>query len=226
MSRFIGEKQGFRGQQSFNYRANPGEFRHPLRVRITRAVAGTLPTVAQFMQPPPDGFARDSHAAPRAEFHSQRRATPSCPAPPKGGRRTLDEGKHRPLERRDAARRLAFNLGLSQPSLAAPVSRDHAVNARPRAEQEGRNLGRRASLRTQQQDMQREQVAIASSAQLLQHCGLFVGSNLKYRFSGHRRVTSSTSVGSHLPMYQKVAVCANLIRFDLEPKLSFIFHLA
>jgi hypothetical protein len=67
---FIGEKQGFRGQQPFHNGANASEFGDPLRVVVTRHMPRPLPHITDLVQPPPDGFARDFNFAPRLQLRA------------------------------------------------------------------------------------------------------------------------------------------------------------
>jgi len=192
---FVGEKQGVCGLQPFNYGADAGEFGDPLRVIIPRDVARSLPHITDICQPPPDGFARDGDRALRAELESERLTTPPHPTPPVSGRRTLEQREQRPLQARQTTRRLALCGGVTPPPLATSVSSDHAVHARPRAEEECGNLRWRAPLSAQHQDVEGEQVTIARGAQLAQHLLLFAKWYLKYRFPRHSEFTSDIRLG-------------------------------
>ncbi len=188
MSRFVSEKQGFRGQQPFNYRADAGEFSTPLNIIITRYMARSFPSVTKFVQPASERLTRNRDTAARVEFQRQRATTPSRATPAEVLRCALDDGDERPLERRQPTRRLAFCARVYQPPLTAFISCHHTVHTRARAKEKPGNLGRRASLRAQHQDMERKQVAIARGAKFREHRALFVNGNIEYGFSRHRLV--------------------------------------
>jgi hypothetical protein len=62
-----------------------------------------------------------------------------------------------------------------------------AIDAGPRAKQEVGNLGRTFTARQQEQDLKREQMAIAAAADFAEHPGLLLSRNFKYFGLGHRQ---------------------------------------
>src|SRR5262249_37264560 len=99
----------------------------------------------------------------------------------------------------------------------------HAIDTRARTEQHGRNLAWPMTRRTQQEQVQRQQIAIASAPQFGQHAGLLRRRNIHYRYPRHGRSSLIAQEVSQLLMYQRVLFCANLLWFDLASVfLSFL----
>lgn len=193
---FVGEKQGFCRQQPLDQRTNASEFHDSLLIIVTRHMARPLPRVAKFMKPALDGLAGNARATSRFEFKGQSGTTPSSSTPPEGRWRTPHNRAQGAFERRPVWLRCACGWRTVEPSLATLIGVNNSVDAGARAEQAGSNLGRRSPLRAQQQNVEREQVAVASGAQFLEQRGLFVGRYVKYRFPRHRQFTNDKGLGS------------------------------
>ena len=63
--------------------------------------------------------------------------------------------------------------------------------------------------------MESQQVAIAGAAQLGHHAGLLGHRNIHYRRFGHSRSSLITRLVWSPSIYQRVHLCANLLRFAL-----------
>ncbi len=125
-----------------------------------------LPDVIETVQPAADLLWRDGEATPGQQFGGQGGTTPPCATPAESARRTFQDREQRALQRREVASDRARLPHLisgrgTLGDLAAAVGFDRPIDARPRAEEEGGNLGRGAPLRTEQQDVEREQIAKA-----------------------------------------------------------------
>lgn len=84
----------------------------------------------------------------------------------------------------------------SQVELAAPVGCDRAIDAGARAEERTGDGCWRPTRRAEQQNMEPEQMSIASAPQLGQHLLLFDNGDVKYRVSRHSRFTNDKGLDS------------------------------
>ncbi len=184
-------------RQSLTEMADARQLRDPVGVVVPRRVPGALPRITQLMEGAPEGLARDPKAALRRQLQRERLATPARPAPAIGLWRPLEHGHKRTLPTEQLGRRLGGRRRApSAVDLPALISGDGAINARARAEETVSNLRRRVPLRTQEQDVESKQVAVAGLAQLAEHPLLFFAGNLKYGFSRHRRFFSDHQFAS------------------------------
>ena len=194
------EKRRILGQ-SLDQVANPRQLRGSLRIIITCGVACPFPRITEVVvQGAPDGLARDRVAPLRRELQTKCGTAPASATPAAGTWRPSEDGDERALPatqlRRGWSPRRWLILRPARRELTSPVSSDRAVDATARAEENISNLGRREAARTQEQNVQPQQVTIAGLAQFGEHLLLFFSWELKYRFSRRRRPTSDIRFGS------------------------------
>src|SRR5215208_1879261 len=77
------------------------------------------------------------------------------------------------------------------------ISRDNAIDRRTRAEQEGSDLGRRATSGTKQQDVQSEQITVTCLSELRKHLFLLRLRDVKYGRVGHSLFSEKNRVFSN-----------------------------
>ena len=90
--------------------------------------------------------------------------------------------------------RMVAIVGEVKASEMSTISRDNAVDGRARAEQESGNLSGRTSSGTKQQDVQSEQVTVASVPELRKHLVLLEMRNIEYGRVGHSLFSETNRV--------------------------------
>src|SRR5262245_40026048 len=176
--------------QPFSMPPNPGHAFHSLRVVIFGRQLGPFPHPADLVEPAAHGFGGHRDAMLGLACHGERGTAPAGPAPTIGPGGFFEEGTEGARQpghqdsRLDSEGELTV---LSDTHAQAPSAiRPHnPVHARARAKQECRNLRGVAAHRTEQQDMERQQIAIPCPAKDSTHLGLLGWRNLQYGCGRH-----------------------------------------
>ena len=141
------------------------------------------------MQPAAQRFSRHVHSPARLDLQSQRRTAPPRATPPTRSGHGLEDDQHGALAGRcqdpqtySAGVFLGWIFERERPR---PVRFQYAIDAGARTKHYGGNLAGGASRRTQQPQVQGQQVALAGAAHLGHHPGLLRLGNIHYRRFGH-----------------------------------------
>src|SRR5215471_4458394 len=215
--KFIGKEHRGPGWQVLDGRTNTGQLLYPLRVIILGGQLRSLPYPAQLVQPAAHGLSRNLHAPACLQLQGQRCATPARPAPPTRPRHHPEQGQQGPLQRgRQHPRpRPSGPFGGREVESQRPgaVRLDDPIDTGAGAKQYSGNLAGGAPCRTQEPQLESQQIAIASAAQLGHPLGLLSQGDIHYRHLGHRRsslmvrfgvVTSNVSASA--PLCQSTVV--------------------
>ena len=168
------------GRQSLDQVTNPGQPADPLGIIVAALGTGSFPRVIQLVQGAADRFAGEFVATLSLELKGQGGATPTGAAPAKNRGRLFDQGQERALPREQSPGFRPWRLSAPTGCPLAPVvSLERSIDTGARAKKKFGNLGRGAPRRTQQQDMQSQEVAVAGLAQLVQHLDLFFLGDVK-----------------------------------------------
>jgi hypothetical protein len=167
---FIGKDHHLLRTSVFVLKPNPCQAFDPVRGVIFGHQFGTFPHPADLRQPAPHGFRRALDAVCGLERRGEGRTPPPGAAPAVGPRSFCEDGAQRAREpRQEEGRRHSAGelpIGIEASAQAPSAIRPHnTVDAGARAKEERRNLRRRASRRTQQQEMERQQIALSRTAE-------------------------------------------------------------
>src|SRR5262249_49123231 len=224
----VGKEQRCRGGQVFKHETDPGQLLHALGVVIFGGQLGALPDPTQVVQPAAHRLGRDLYAPARLDLQGQRGTAPARATPPTCTGHGLKDRQHGALQARSQypQPRAAgiFLTRVVKRERARPVRLHHPINARTRTEEHGGNLAGGAARGTQQQQVQGQQVPIAGPAQFCQHAGLLSHWNIYYRRFRHSRTSMIARSVWQPSIYQRVRLCANLLCFDLEQELGWMYE--
>src|SRR4029079_5707190 len=182
---FISKQQELSGAKMLKKPANPCQFKDALRVIIFRRKFSALPDPAELMQVTAHGFGRNFNAAIDFELGGKTGTRPTCATPAKGRGSRFEQRQPRACQPegqgRGADRRMQWAIASEvKGERVVTVSSDNAIDRGARAEEESGNLGGRAARRTQQQDMQGQQVTVARLTKLRKHLLLLGLRNIEY----------------------------------------------
>src|SRR5215216_253307 len=187
----VGKHQSRLMSEIFKAKADARQFADTLCIRVTSDKFGAFPDPTQRVQPAAGGGCRNRNAALHLHLRRKRCATPACTTPSVSRRRFGEQRQQRATHRRCQRTGLArqgFSISKAK-EFASAIALDYAINARARAKQDALNLGRRIASGTQQEDVERQQVAVASAAQLGEHLFLLIIRDVNYGRTWHRSVS-------------------------------------
>lgn len=170
----IGEEQNRSPAEVFHAETDLRQLPGAFRVVVPGDEFGALPDPTQLVEPAPEGRRRDLDAALRLHLNGEGGTTPTHPAPAKSRRSFVEQSQQRAAQTwRQRRGALPLPPGLHQlVERAGAISFDDAVNARTRTEQHRGDLRRGVAGGREQQDVERQQVAVAGASQFKEHFSL------------------------------------------------------